>query len=108
MSNPKFLVLDEAHKLSFDRGTPVEWILREGRKFGVGGILASQQLEDYSKVAISNTATKLVFQNHDDKYALSKALSKKCKNISNFRKISDIITTLERGKTFVLNKNNSS
>jgi DNA phosphorothioation-dependent restriction protein DptH len=100
-----FVVLDEAHKLSFDRGTPVEWILREGRKFGAGVILSSQQLEDYSKVAISNTATKLIFQNHDDKYALSKALEKKCKNISDYRKISEIITTLERGKTFGVNEN---
>jgi DNA phosphorothioation-dependent restriction protein DptH len=31
-----FVVLDEAHKLSFDRGSPVEKLLREGRKFGLG------------------------------------------------------------------------
>lgn len=100
-----FVILDEAHKLSFDRGGPVEWMLREGRKFGLGVILASQQLEDYSKVAISNTATKLVFQNHDDKHALSKTLVKKCKNISSHKEISNIITTLERGSTFFLNEN---
>jgi len=105
-SEVRFLViLDEAHKLSFDKGTPVEWILREGRKFGVGVILASQQLEDYSKVAIANTSTKIVFQNHDDYYSLSKALAKKSKNISDYRKISDIITTLDRGKAFVLSEN---
>lgn len=100
-----FVILDEAHKLSFDNGTPVDWILREGRKFGISGILSSQQLEDYSKVAISNTATKLVFQNHDYQCALSKSLAKKCKNISDYRKISEIITTLERGKAFLLNEN---
>lgn len=100
-----FLVLDEAHKLSFERGSPVDWILREGRKFGVGGILASQQLDDYSKVAISNTATKLIFQNHDERHKLSKALAKKCRNISNYKKISDIITTLDRGDAFMLNEN---
>jgi DNA phosphorothioation-dependent restriction protein DptH len=100
-----FVVLDEAHKLSFEPGTPVDWILREGRKFGLGLILASQQLEDYSKVAISNTATKLIFQNQDDNYALSKALEKKCKNITNHREISRIITTLERGKAFFMCEN---
>jgi len=100
-----FVILDEAHKLSFDHGTPVDWIMREGRKFGVGGILASQQLEDYSKVAISNTATKIVFQNHDEGYKLSKSLARKCKNISDYKKISGIITTLERGKAFVLSEN---
>lgn len=100
-----FLVLDEAHKLSFEKGGPVDWVLREGRKFGVGGILASQQLDDYSKVAISNTATKLIFQNHDERHKLSKALSKKCKNISDHKKISEIITTLDRGNAFMLNEN---
>jgi len=100
-----FIILDEAHKLSFEKGTPIEWILREGRKFGVGVILASQQLEDYSKVAISNTATKIIFQNHDDRYALSKALAKKSKNITDYKKISEIITTIDRGKAFILNEN---
>ena len=100
-----FVVLDEAHKLSFDPGPPVEWLLREGRKFGVGVILASQQLEDYSKVAMANTATKIIFQNPDDRYVLSKALAKKCKNIPDYRKISDIITTVDRGTAFVVNEN---
>jgi DNA phosphorothioation-dependent restriction protein DptH len=100
-----FVVLDEAHKLSFDSGTPVDWLLREGRKFGVGAILASQQLDDYSKVALSNTATKLIFQNPDDSCALSKSLVKKCKNIQDYKKISSIITQMERGKAFLLNEN---
>jgi len=48
-----FIVLDEAHKLSFDQGSPVEKLLREGRKFGLGLILASQQPEDFSPVAVT-------------------------------------------------------
>ena len=56
-----FIVLDEAHRLSFGENSPVERLLREGRKFGVGIILASQQPEDFSPVAYSNTATKLIF-----------------------------------------------
>jgi hypothetical protein len=62
-----FVVLDEAHKLSFDRGSPVEKLLREGRKFGLGLILASQQPEDFSPVAFANTATKIVFQVGDER-----------------------------------------
>ena len=64
-----FVVLDEAHKLSFDRGSPVEKLLREGRKFGLGLILASQQPEDFSPVAFANTATKIVFQVGDERSA---------------------------------------
>jgi hypothetical protein len=41
-------------------GSPVEKLLREGRKFGLGLILASQQPEDLSPVAFANTATKIV------------------------------------------------
>lgn len=100
-----FLVLDEAHKLSFDTGTPVDWLLREGRKFGVGAILSSQQIEDYSRVAISNTATKIIFQNHDNQFLLSKALAKKCKNINNHKEISVLINTLGRGKAFFVTDN---
>jgi DNA phosphorothioation-dependent restriction protein DptH len=62
-----FVVLDEAHKVSFDQGSPVEKLLREGRKFGLGLILASQQPEDFSPVAFANTATKIVFQVGDER-----------------------------------------
>ena len=57
-----FVILDEAHKLAFVPGSPTEKLLREGRKFGLGLILASQQPEDFSRVAFANTATKMVFQ----------------------------------------------
>jgi hypothetical protein len=56
------VVLDEAHRLSFVPESPLERLLREGRKFGVGVILASQQLEDFSNTALANTATKLIFR----------------------------------------------
>ena len=71
VSPPLFIVLDEAHKLSFDQGSPVEKLLREGRKFGLGLILASQQPEDFSPVAFANTATKIVFQVGDEKSIIS-------------------------------------
>ena len=59
------ILLDEAHRLSFSPNSPVEKLLREGRKFGLGVILASQQPEDFSPVAFANTASKLVFSVFD-------------------------------------------
>lgn len=81
-SGPKplslFVVLDEAHNLDFEsRDTPVEKIVREARKFGLGMILASQQPKDFSDAAFANTDSKLVFQVDDDGRRLAKRLAKK-------------------------------
>ena len=92
-----FVVLDEAHKLSFDRGSPVEKLLREGRKFGLGLILASQQPEDFSPVAFANTATKIVFQVGDERSTISRQLHRKIKNAHSFGEIYQLITKLPRG-----------
>src|SRR5262249_7410436 len=75
-----FVVLDEAHKLAFGPGSPVEKILREGRKFGLGVILASQQPEDFSPVAFANTATKIIFQTADQSGNVSRQVHRKIKN----------------------------
>src|SRR5205823_741356 len=79
-----FVVLDEAHKLSFAEGSPVEKLLREGRKFGLGLILASQQPEDFSPVAFANTATKIVFQVSDDRGMIARQLHRKIKSAHSF------------------------
>ncbi len=100
-----FVVLDEAHKLSFDRGSPVEKLLREGRKFGVGLMLASQQPEDYSPVAFANTATKMVFQVGDERSAISRQLHRKIRNAHTFAEIYQLITKLPRGSAYVLSNN---
>jgi DNA phosphorothioation-dependent restriction protein DptH len=100
-----FIVLDEAHKLSFDQGSPVEKLLREGRKFGLGLILASQQPEDFSPVAFANTATKLVFQVGDEKSAISRQLHRKIRNSHSFMDIFQTITKLPRGWTYVVSEN---
>ena len=71
------VVLDEAHRLSFSSSSPVDKLLREGRKFGIGIILASQQPEDFSSVAFSNTATKLIFSISDRKGVVSRYLYQK-------------------------------
>lgn len=100
-----FVVLDEAHKLSFDRGSPVEKLLREGRKFGLGLILASQQPEDFSSVAFANTATKIVFQVGDERSTISRQLHRKVKNAYAFGEIYELITKLPRGCAYVVTEN---
>ncbi len=100
-----FVVLDEAHKLSFDRGSPVEKLLREGRKFGLGLILASQQPEDFSPVAFANTATKIVFQVGDERSTISRQLHRKIKNAHSFGEIYQLITKLPRGGAYVVTEN---
>lgn len=69
-----FTVLDEAHRLSFSEDAPTGKFLREARKFGLGLFLASQQTTDFSMVALSNTATKLVFQTLDPMGTVSRLL----------------------------------
>lgn len=100
-----FVVLDEAHKLSFDRGSPVEKLLREGRKFGLGLILSSQQPEDFSPIAFANTATKIVFQVGDERSTISRQLHRKIKNSHSFGDIYQLITKLPRGCAYVVTEN---
>lgn len=99
-----FIVLDEAHRLSFAENSPVEKLLREARKFGVGLMLASQQPEDFSAVAFANTATKIVFQITDDRSVVSRNIHRKIRNHS-FSEVFETITRLPRGCAYVVTEN---
>ncbi|MCE9565959.1 MAG: DUF87 domain-containing protein [Planctomycetes bacterium] len=100
-----FAILDEAHKISFDGGSPAEKLLREGRKFGLGLILASQQPEDFSPVAFANTATKIIFQVGDDRSTISRQLHRKIRDGHSFTEIAQLITKLPRGHAYVVSEN---
>src|SRR6266404_643714 len=100
-----YCVLDEAHHLSFREGGPVEVLLREARKFGLGIMFASQQPEDFSPVAFSNSASKLVFQTSDPTLKVSKLLSSKCSNYSSPEEIRQVISVLPQGRAFFITKN---
>jgi DNA phosphorothioation-dependent restriction protein DptH len=100
-----FVVLDEAHKLACVPGSPTEKLLREGRKFGLGLILASQQPEDFSKVAFANTATKMVFQVGDDRRAVSRQLARKVTNSHSIAEVAALITRLPRGWVYFISEN---
>jgi DNA helicase HerA-like ATPase len=54
------IVLDEAHRLARDVTLPK--IMKEGRKFGVAVIVASQGLADFHPDVLGNAGTKVAFR----------------------------------------------
>jgi DNA phosphorothioation-dependent restriction protein DptH len=103
-----FGILDEAHRLLSGAGTAVDRLLREGRKFGIGTMLASQQPEDFDEVAFSNTATKLVFQISDSKGVVAKRLQRKLRSLTHHRVSVEAITTLSRGIALAIQENEAA
>lgn len=55
-----YVVIDEAHKLSYDQ--TLTDLIREARKYGVGFILASQSVRDFATVVFENMGTKIGLQ----------------------------------------------
>ncbi len=54
------IVLDEAHRLARDITLPK--LMKEGRKFGVSVIVASQGMSDFHPDVLSNAGTKVIFR----------------------------------------------
>ncbi len=100
-----YCVLDEAHHLSFRDSGPIDQLLREARKFGVGLIFASQQPEDFSQAAFSNSASKLVFQTADPTLKVSRFLAAKCANYDSPEQIHEAIALLPQGDALFITKN---
>lgn len=86
--NRIFVILDEAWKL-LGRAESLETLIREGRKYGVGLILASQMLDDANRKLVSNTASIFIFRINDRKslenlaknYNLNEAHMRKIQNL---------------------------
>jgi hypothetical protein len=53
-------ILDEAHRFARDKSLPK--ILKEGRKYGVSVVVASQSVDDFDKNVLVNCGTKIVFK----------------------------------------------
>lgn len=64
------VVLDEAHRMARDVTLPK--IMKEGRKYGVGVIVASQSADDFHADVLGNAGTKIVFRTN---YPASKAVA---------------------------------
>lgn len=54
------VVLDEAHRLAKDRTLPK--LMKEGRKYGISVVVASQGLSDFKREVVLNAGTKIVFR----------------------------------------------
>ena len=54
------IVLDEAHRLKGDVTLPK--LMKEGRKYGLSVIVASQALDDFSQQVVENAGTKVIFR----------------------------------------------
>lgn len=54
------VILDEAHRLARDVTLPK--IMKEGRKYGVAVVVASQSAEDFHADVLGNAGTKIVFR----------------------------------------------
>lgn len=54
------IVLDEAHRLARDSTLPR--LMKEGRKYGVSVVVASQGVEDFHQQVLENAGTKIVFR----------------------------------------------
>jgi DNA phosphorothioation-dependent restriction protein DptH len=54
------IVLDEAHRLAKDVTLPK--IMKEGRKFGIATVVASQGINDFHQDILGNAGTKVIFR----------------------------------------------
>ncbi len=96
-----YTVLDEAHNIPMGAGSASEKMLREGRKFGVAVLLASQQPDDFTPAAYGNAALKLVFRiSHDATRLISKLLVSSKPSVA--RAAGALLTSLARGHAIVL------
>ncbi len=64
-----FAVIDEAHRLKYEREASAGILLKEGRKYGVGLILATQDPVDFTDLVYNNVGAILSLQLNEPKYA---------------------------------------
>ena len=91
------VVLDEAHRVARDPTLPR--LIKEGRKFGVGIIVASQEIRDFHDTVVTNAGTRIMFRTN---YPESKSLAKFVQ--ARATKNADFVRTLEAlevGRAFV-------
>jgi hypothetical protein len=81
------IVLDEAHRLARDITLPK--IMKEGRKFGIVVVVASQGLTDFHPDVVGNAGTKVVFRTNFP-------MSKKVAGFLRARKSFDLASAIEQ------------
>ena len=66
-----YVIIDEAHRLKYERKASAGQLLREARKYGVGMLLATQDPVDFTDVVYNNIGGIMSLQLIDPKYAKS-------------------------------------
>ena len=66
-----FIVIDEAHRLKYEKTSSTGQLLKEARKYGVGLILSTQDPVDFPDLVYNNIGAILSLQLTDPKYAKS-------------------------------------
>jgi hypothetical protein len=89
------IVLDEAHRLAKDITLPK--IMKEGRKFGIAVIVASQGLADYHPDVVGNAGTKVVFRTN---FPMSKKVAGFLRPLKNMD-LAALIEQLDVGEAYV-------
>ncbi len=68
-----FIIVDEAHRLKYEKSSSTGQLLKEARKYGVGLILSTQDPVDFPNLVYNNIGGILSLQLTDPKYAKSVA-----------------------------------
>ncbi len=89
------IILDEAHRLARDITLPR--IMKEGRKFGIAVVVASQSMRDFHQDILPNAGTKICFRiNHPESRQIAAFLGKR-----NQEQMIERIQKLGVGQAFV-------
>jgi hypothetical protein len=94
------VVIDEAHRFANDTTLPK--LMKEGRKYGISCLVASQSISDFNKEVTGNAGTKIVFRTNFPE-------SKKVADILRGAGKSDLSRTIEQlnvGEAFVATPDN--
>ena len=89
------VVLDEAHRFAKDKTLPK--LMKEGRKYGVSCLVASQNISDFDKEVSGNAGTKIVFRTN---FPESKKVAETVRGAGK-NDLSKIIEQLNVGEAFV-------
>jgi hypothetical protein len=89
------VVIDEAHRFAKDKTLPK--LMKEGRKYGVSCLVASQNISDFDKEVSGNSGTKIVFRTN---FPESKKVAETVRGAGK-NDLSKLIEQLNVGEAFV-------
>lgn len=96
---PLCIVLDESHRLAY-KGSPVDTLLREARKYKLSVIISSQTPADFSREILANIATTISFNlpNPLDRNFIAKKLRCKESDLSELKQLEMLISSSKENR----------